>query len=226
LEEIVLNDSPQTAEMQLERTTMEAEKPRSSFRVLVVDDDDALRGALVEYLQLRGMKVKSCPDGQDALDHIHAEREAYDVVLADLRMPSVGGLDVLRAAKARHAATEVVIITGFGSLDTAFESMRQGAFDYIAKPFKLVEIDLVLSRIAEKKKLLDENQYLQERVQSLYTRLDLLKDNRARFDKFVSETSQQLETQAQKLSECLDLIRQVSVHLGITNTPSNVSFRQ
>ena len=189
------------------------------MRVLVVDDDDAMRGALQEFLLLRGMKVRGCKDGGEALGLFNKEKEAFHIVLTDLNMPTVGGLEVLRAAKQRDAETQVVIITGFASLETAIDSMRQGAFDYVTKPFKLVEIDLIINKIAERKRLLDENQKLLERIQSLYTRLDLLKDNRSKLDKFIASTSQHLEHHSQKIEECLELIKKISLHQEAQSTP-------
>jgi DNA-binding NtrC family response regulator len=196
------------------------------LRVLIVDDDDAFRGALIEFLELRGRQVRSCKDGQEAIRVLQEENEPYDAVITDLVMPSVGGLEVIRAAKKRHAETQVVVITGFASLETAIDSMRHGAFDYIAKPFKLVEVELIMEKISDRKKLMEQNQKLNERVQSLHTRLDLLKDNRSKLDRFIAETGQQLEQHAHKIDECLELIKRVSVQLEAPNSPSRLLMRQ
>ncbi|MGH9426622.1 MAG: response regulator, partial [Terriglobia bacterium] len=198
----------------------------TQLRILIVDDDDAFRAALIESLQLRGRQVRSCKDGQEAIRVLQEEKEPYDVVITDLMMPSVSGLEVIRAAKKRYAETQVVVITGFASLETAIDSMRQGAYDYIAKPFKFVEVDLIVEKISERKKLLEQNQKLTERVQSLYTRLDLLKDNRSKLDRFIAETTQQLEHHAHQIDECLDLIKKVSIQLDAPNSPSRLLMRQ
>lgn len=205
---------------------MENPATDSLLRVLIVDDDDAFRTALIEFLQLRGRQVRSCRDGQEAIRILQEENEPYDAVITDLIMPSIGGLEVIQAAKKKYAETQVVVITGFASLETAIDSMRQGAFDYIAKPFKLVELDLIVEKISERKKLLEQNQKLTERVQSLYTRLDLLKDNRSKLDRFVAETSQQLEQHAHQIDECLDLIKKVSMQLDGSHNPSRLLMRQ
>lgn len=205
---------------------MDNSQADTPLRVLIVDDDDAFRAALVEFQQLRGRHVKSCKDGQEALRVLQEEREPYDIVITDLIMPEIGGLEVIRAAKQRHAETQVVVITGFASLETAIDSMRQGAFDYVAKPFKLVEVDLIVEKISERKRLLQENQKLTERIQSLYSRLDLLKDNRSKLDRFIAETTQQLEQHAHQIDECLDLIKKVSTQLDVSNNPSRLLMRQ
>jgi len=205
---------------------MENSTTDTLLRVLIVDDDDAFRAALTEFFQLRGRQVRSCKDGQEAIRVLQEDREPYDVVITDLIMPSVGGLEVIRAAKKRYAETQVVVITGFASLETAIDSMRQGAYDYIAKPFKLVEVDLIVEKISERKKLMEQNQQLTERIQSLYTRLDLLKDNRSKLDRFITETTQQLEQHAHQIDECLDLIKKVSMQLDAPKNLSRLLMRQ
>lgn len=196
------------------------------LRVLIVDDDDAFRAALTEFLQIRGRQTRSCKDGCEALKVLQEDKEPYDVVITDLIMPSVGGLEVIRAARERHPETQVVVITGFASLETAIDSMRHGAFDYVAKPFKLIEVDLIVEKIGDRKKLKSENQKLSERVQSLYTRLDLLKDNRSKLDKFIAETTQQLEQHAHQIDECLDLLRKLATQVEMSNNPSRLLMRQ
>jgi DNA-binding NtrC family response regulator len=190
---------------------MEKQSTENSLRILMVDDDEGLLAALAEFIQLRGLRVRACRDGREALNLIHQEKEPYDIVLTDLVMPSAGGLEVLRGAKDRFARTEVIVMTGFASLERAIDSMRQGAFDYITKPFKFVEIELIIGKIRERRRLLEENRQLQERVQSLYTRLDLLKDNRSKLDKFIAETTQQLEQHSIKIDQCLELVRKLSL---------------
>jgi DNA-binding NtrC family response regulator len=205
---------------------MENPATNSLLRILIVDDDDAFRAALIEFLQLRSRQVRSCKDGQEAIRVLREEKEPFDVVITDLNMPLVGGMEVVRAAKERYAETQVVVITGFATLETAIDAMRQGAYDYIAKPFKLVEVDLIVEKISERKKLMEENQKLTERIQSLYTRLDLLKDNRSKLDRFISETTQQLEQHAHQIEECLDLIKKVSIQLDAPHSPSRLLMRQ
>jgi DNA-binding NtrC family response regulator len=128
-------------------------------------------------------------------------------------MPHKDGLEVLRAAKQHSPETQVVVMTGFASLETAIDSMHQGAFDYITKPFQFVEIAIVLDKVAERKRLIDENLKLSESIQSLHSRLELLKDSRAKLDRFVAETSEKLDRQAQKIDECTEIVRELSRRL-------------
>jgi DNA-binding NtrC family response regulator len=182
------------------------------LKVLLVDDDEALRALLKEYLREKGLKVLSGKDGGEALDILEHEKEGFDIVLTDLVLPVKSGLEILRAARNRDQETQVVIMTGYASLESAIESMREGAFDYITKPFKLVELEIVISKIAERKRLMEENRRLAERVQSLYSRLDLLKDNRSKLDRFIAETSDKLEENSKKIDECLNHLMRLSLY--------------
>jgi DNA-binding NtrC family response regulator len=182
------------------------------LKVLLVDDDEALRALLKEYLGEKGLKVMSGKDGGEALEILEQEKEGFDIVLTDLALPVKSGLEILRAARKRNQETQVVIMTGYASLETAIESMREGAFDYITKPFKLVELEIVINKVAERKRLIEENHRLVERVQSLYSRLDLLKDNRTKLDRFITETSDKLEENSKKIDECLDQLTRLSLY--------------
>jgi two-component system response regulator AtoC len=187
----------------------------NSQRILIVEDDDTLRAGLQDFLVEQGIHATCSRDGEEALQIINREKEPFDVVLTDLVMPRKDGLEVLRVAKQHSPKTQVVIITGFASLETAIDSMHQGAFDYITKPFQFVEIEIVLGKIAERKKLIDENLRLSESIQSLHSRLELLKDTRAKFDRFITETSEKLDQQSRKIDQCMEMISRLSNHLEL-----------
>jgi DNA-binding NtrC family response regulator len=198
---------------------MESNIEISALRILLVDDDEPLRRLLHEYLRGKGMIVHASKDAEEALETLQREKEAFDVVLTDLVLPGKGGLEILRSTKELNRDTQVVIMTGYASLESAIDSMRCGAFDYITKPFKLVEIEIVLSKISERKRLIDENQKLAERVQSLYSRLDLLKDNRSKLDRFIAETADKLEDHSKKIDDCLEMLKRFS---AIMERPNSV----
>lgn len=179
----------------------------SQLRILLVDSDDAVRGALEDFLRDRGYDVTSLGSGTSAMRRIREDPELFDLVLTDLVQPEAAGVEVLKVARQRSAATQVVTMTNFGALDTAIESMRQGAFDYVTKPFKFTQIEVVLNKVTEQRKLIDEKEKLAERVQSLYARLDLLKDNRDRMDRFMNDLFEKLDYQTEMLEECLSLLR-------------------
>src|SRR6266508_5356032 len=107
----------------------------NSQRILIVEDDDTLRAGLQDFLVEQGIHATCSRDGEEALQIINREKEPFDVVLTDLVMPRKDGLEVLRVAKQHSPKTQVVIMSGFASLETAIDSMHHGAFDYITKPF-------------------------------------------------------------------------------------------
>ena len=121
--------------------------------VLVVDDDPGVRELLVEYLRGMKLKVASASDGRAAITAIEREPDRYWLVLCDLDMPGANGLDVLSAVKAVKLALHVVIISGYGSLDTAVSAVRLGAFDYLSKPFTLGEIEMLIHRLGQRLEL-------------------------------------------------------------------------
>jgi DNA-binding NtrC family response regulator len=96
------------------------------------------------------------------------KEEAYDLVLTDLKMPGVSGLDLLRFVKAHHPDTQVIMMTAYGTIENAVEAMRLGAFDYVTKPFTSGEIELILDRAFEHRRLLNENRYLRHELSSKY----------------------------------------------------------
>jgi DNA-binding NtrC family response regulator len=119
--------------------------------LLLVDDDEAFRKALARELARVGYEVATADSGAAALERI-AEREP-DVVLLDLRLPDRDGLEVLEAIRAKSPATDVIMLTGHGSIDTAIQSVRAGAFDYIAKPCPLDELEVRIQRALERQSL-------------------------------------------------------------------------
>jgi DNA-binding NtrC family response regulator len=124
-------------------------KPRTS--VLVVDDDAAFRRVLAGELERAGYDVTAAASGQEAIARAH-ELEPH-LVLLDLRLPDIGGLEVLRTVRDRCPASDVIVLTGHGSIDTAIESIRMGAFDYVAKPCPLDELEVRMQRALERQSL-------------------------------------------------------------------------
>jgi len=124
-------------------------------RILVVEDNDTLRRGIVRALRESWTRVEEASAGDEALDRIRSS-EAFDVILSDLRLPGADGVAVLRAARARDVRTSVLLMTAYGSIETAVEAMRAGAFDFLQKPLDLEQIELRVGRAAEHRRLLDE----------------------------------------------------------------------
>jgi response regulator RpfG family c-di-GMP phosphodiesterase len=133
--------------------------------VLVVDDEAPIRDMLAEFLELEGYLVGSASDGEAALREL--TKAPYDVVLTDLKMPRMGGIALLEALSESVPGVLAVIMTGFGTVETAIDAMKRGAYDYILKPFKLREVLHVIERAVEKKRIQAENMRLREAL-SLY----------------------------------------------------------
>ncbi|EPR37450.1 response regulator receiver protein [Desulfovibrio sp. X2] len=119
-------------------------QPKENWKILLVDDEEDFIGTLAERLTLRGLSPRVALDGEEALRLV--EEEPPDVVVLDVLMPGMKGLDVLRAVKVRHPEIQVILLTGHGSTKDGMEGMRQGAFDYMMKP---LSIDALLGKIAE-----------------------------------------------------------------------------
>lgn len=121
-----------------------------SLRILVVDDEEFIREMIRQHLAAAGHEVETAQNGKDALDAME-NRTMYDVVLTDVMMPVMDGFAVLEAAKARPIETEVILMTGFGTMEGAEAARQRGAAYYLCKPFQSEELLLCLERIAEKK---------------------------------------------------------------------------
>ncbi len=143
---------------------MESQSPELP-KVLVVDDEKVIREILADFLSMEGFSVRTAEDGVAALAEL--SKGSFDLVLSDLKMPNMGGLELLEAIRLHSPNVVVVIMTGFGTVETAIDAMKRGAYDYILKPFKVEEVVHTIRRALEKQKLATENLRLREAL-SLY----------------------------------------------------------
>jgi response regulator RpfG family c-di-GMP phosphodiesterase len=142
-------------------TSAHDERPR----VLIVDDEKFIRDILADFLGMEGYIVRTAEDGAAALVELHNAH--YDLIISDLKMPRMGGIELLDAIGTTAPNALTVIMTGFGTVETAIDAMKRGAYDYILKPFKVEEVIRVVQRGLEKQRLAAENLRLREAV-SLY----------------------------------------------------------
>lgn len=133
-----------------------------TIRVLIVDDEAKLAQAFSKKLSQEGMRVSLAFSGKEALSV--AEKENYDVAVLDLRLPDTDGTDLLLKLKQIHPTLEVVVVTGYASVDTAIRSMKRGAYDYLTKPVKLTELSALVVKAFEKKALHETNIILKEQL--------------------------------------------------------------
>ncbi|NUQ22228.1 MAG: sigma-54-dependent Fis family transcriptional regulator [Gemmatimonadaceae bacterium] len=137
-------------------------KEQTRIKVLVAEDEANLGTILEGFLTGRGYSVTTCRDGRAALAAMRAE--SYDVALLDIVMPEMDGLEVLRQVREEPTPPEVIIITGNGTIETAITAMKLGAYDYMSKPYRMAEIDVLVRRAWEKRQLARENAFLQSRL--------------------------------------------------------------
>ena len=138
---------------------------RAGANILVVDDDAETLELLREILGEEGYRVVTSSSGEEALEV--GKQELFDVIISDMRLgTSLNGLDVLRAYKRIQPESEVILITAFGSMETAIEAVKAGAFDYISKPFKIDEVLLQVDRALGNRKLVRENRNLKRQLES------------------------------------------------------------
>jgi Nif-specific regulatory protein len=135
-------------------------------RILVADDHDALRRGLARALTEAGHEVDEAANGNAAIARLH--ESYFDVVLSDLRMGGSDGLDVLKTTKSLHPTTAVILMTAFGSVSTAVEAMKSGAFDYVQKPFEIEEMEVKIEKALELRRLHRELDYLRHTQQDIY----------------------------------------------------------
>jgi response regulator RpfG family c-di-GMP phosphodiesterase len=134
-------------------------------RILVVDDERSIRDMLADFLGMEGYVVRTAEDGAAALAEV--SRGRFDLVLSDLKMPRMGGIALLDELAKASPDTITIIMTGFGTVETAIDAMKRGAYDYVLKPFKLDEVVHVVQRGLEKQRMAAENLRLREAV-SIY----------------------------------------------------------
>jgi two-component system response regulator PilR (NtrC family) len=141
----------------------------SKANILIIEDEKSMREVLKILLEEEHYNVMSVTNGLEGIDLI--KKELFDLIITDIKMPKADGFEVLRMAKEISPASVVIMITAFGTTESAIDAMKQGAYDYINKPFKIDEIRLIVNKALEKKKLSEEVSFLREKVHSSF-RLD------------------------------------------------------
>lgn len=138
----------------------------SSPRILVVDDEWIVCESCQRILEEEGLEVETASSGAEAFAKM--KETPFDIVITDLKMPGIDGMEVLRTLRKDYPDTIVIMITGFSTVETAVEAMKLGAFDYIPKPFTPDEVSIVVKKAIEQKNLLLENVYLRQELQEKY----------------------------------------------------------
>src|SRR5687767_6804795 len=135
-------------------------------RILVADDHDSLRRGLAQALGEAGHDIEEAPNGNAAIEKLH--EGFFDVIVSDLKMGGSSGLDVLKTAKTLHPSCTVILMTAFGSVSTAVEAMKAGAFDYVQKPFEVEEMEVKIEKALEMRRMQHQIDYLRHAQGDIY----------------------------------------------------------
>jgi DNA-binding NtrC family response regulator len=137
---------------------------QKSINVLVVDDEKIMLESCCRVLEKEGYMVSSADSGEAALEQ--CDRKSFDLVLLDLKMPGMGGIEALKRLKEMDPEVTILIMTGYPSIETAVRAIKLGAYDYITKPFTPDTLRFSVSRVLERKTLIVENQHLRQKLRS------------------------------------------------------------
>lgn len=162
---------------------------RGNVRVLVVDDELIMRDSLSDWLREDGYEVVAVEDGSQAIQKVKEEK--WDVLIVDLKMPGMDGIEVMREVKEIDRGIPVIIMTAYATVDTAVKAMKEGAYDYIVKPFDPEEIGLTIRKIITQQRLIQENIYLRQELKKRFQFKDIITKN-------------------PKMQEILELVRSVA----------------
>lgn len=146
-------------------------------RIVVLDDQDIMRESLTASLTASGYKVFPFEKGEEALDFIQSK--SVDLVLTDMKMPKISGIEVLERIKAFDDLIPVIVITAYGTIETAVDAMKKGAEDYIIKPVKLDELEIIVRKALKNRKIKQENIYLKSEVESQFNRYEIVGEHQS-----------------------------------------------
>jgi len=146
---------------------------KQGFKILVADDDEIARDVISTLLSREGYAVVPVMDGLEAINRLRLEE--FHLVITDLMMPGADGIEVLKYARRSNPDVAVVILTAYGTLDTTLQSIKEGAYDYLTKPFKMLEISILAERAYQRALLIADNRELRKSLRDTYRDIELLK---------------------------------------------------
>jgi DNA-binding NtrC family response regulator len=144
-------------------------------RILIIDDEPLMRISIGDALKAEGYQVKVAATGPEGADFI--KKDQFDIIISDLRLPGMDGLQVLQTCKEVSPRSGVIVITAHGSVETAIEAMKTGAYDYVTKPFSMDELLLIVKRLVKMLELEDENRFLREELEGRFSFKGILGKN-------------------------------------------------
>ncbi len=146
---------------------------KQDFKILIAEDDDVVREVISEILSKEGYSAFTARDGLDAIRMLMIED--MHLVLTDLKMPNADGIEVLRQAIKNNPDCAVIILTAYGSLDSALDALKMGAFDYLTKPFKIQEVLFAVEKAYKRIQYINERNELKQYLRDTYRDLEIIK---------------------------------------------------
>jgi DNA-binding NtrC family response regulator len=143
--------------------------------LLIIEDDKIMRITLTDFLRTKGHEVVACPLGADGIAGF--KKEGFSLVISDVMLPDMNGLNILKKIKEKDPNSIVIIITAYGTIKNAVEALKLGAFDYITKPFALEEFNLIINRALEVRELRDENIRLKKNLSECFSFPNIIGDS-------------------------------------------------
>ncbi|MEA3285986.1 MAG: response regulator [Candidatus Marinimicrobia bacterium] len=147
---------------------------KNKISILIVDDEEMIVTILINFLSEKGYAVTGINDPEEALELL--KRSSFDIVFTDLMMPQINGMELVKEIRQQENDTQIIIFTGYASVDSAIDAVQQGVYDYIKKPFRLEDIDKILTHAIEKLTLKRENETLHNEVKSMLSQITMLYD--------------------------------------------------
>jgi len=157
--------------------------------ILIIDDDESIRDSCSQVLKKEGYKAKAAQDGNEGLNIF--KQEFFHLVLLDLKLPGLDGMEILSRIKEKYADTPVIIITGYASIESAVEAMKRGAFNYLTKPFSPDQLRITVKKALDSRKIFFENIYLREEL-----------EKKSEFDMVIGKSK--------AMQKVMDIVRRVS----------------
>lgn len=189
--------------VQTNRTEASSQSRRTGSRVLVVDDEVSIREVLAEGLEVYGYDTAAAGNAEEAFSRVRAG--GVNLVLSDIDMPGHSGIELLKWIKGFDSDVDVIIVTGVVDVDTAIRSIRDGASDYVTKPFNLEEVRIVIERTLEKRHLILENRQYQQNLEEMVSaRTWELLENKAQVESLYQDLQKSYEETLQALVTALD----------------------
>lgn len=182
------------------------------IKILVVDDEKIFRNLLFRALDSQGYQVTVARDGLEGLDLV--KEQFYEIVITDVMMPKIGGIELLTKINKHSPGTVVIIITGYASLDTAMTAVKEGAYDYITKPFQIEDILHSVERAVEKIELIRQNKKLISELEKAYLKIQGLLANKQGLSKEIALVNSELSKSQQDLLDGMFALKKYQSELA------------